>query len=466
MRLRRKNVNKLNKYVLSSVVGLLLVSAPVNALEVSIEEGLSKANSLIEFSKQIYVHEIDNEAMFEGTYHGLFKALDDDSVYYNADEFQVLLNQLNSTSTGVGLAVDKTEDKIKVVTVYKGSSAQTQGIRPGDEIVLINGEDISDKDESIVDGLLSGTAYSNVSVQIKREGIIQPLDIELTRQQMNPNQVEYSNMNGIGYIKINVFTQVNVTYVEEALKALIDEQQIKGLIIDVRNNTGGEIDAIYEILDLLTPLDQALMNVDYRTFEDTAYTSVKEGYATPLKILVNERTVGGPELFAGALQANGRAEIIGQKTIGDGRLQWVAPLEDGSGLKMTIGLVQFGNNAYLDGFGIQPDGVVNNENLEMQRVYERFVPMNLIQNSTVWMKNKDVLGAQQRLSYLGYATKENSYFDKETELALAYFQRDNGLLNSGILNWETKAKLDEKVREKASQIIDDIQLSQAIEWFN
>ncbi len=124
---------------------------------------------------------------------------------------------------------------------------------------------------------------------------------------------------------------------------------------------------------------------------------------------MNERTVGGPELFAGALQASGRAEIVGQKTIGDGRLQWVAPLEDGSGLKMTIGLVQFGDNAHLDGFGIQPDGVVSNENLEMQRVYEKFVPMNRIQNSSVWMKNKDVLGAQQRLNYLGYTTKENSY---------------------------------------------------------
>ncbi len=98
---------------------------------------------------------------------------------------------------------------------------------------------------------------------------------------MNPNQVEYSNMNGIGYIKINVFTQANVTYVEEALKGLIDEQEIKGLIIDVRNNTGGEIDAIYTILDLLTPLDQALMNVDYRTFEDTFYTSLKEGIQLP-----------------------------------------------------------------------------------------------------------------------------------------------------------------------------------------
>lgn len=446
--------------LLGSVIGS---NVPVYAEDITLEEGLGKMWSLVDLSKQIYVYEIDNDALFEAAYHGIFDAMDDDSVYYNEAEFSVLMDQLNSKSIGPGLVVNRNNGDMVVISVYKHSAAEAAGVMPGDILTKVDQVTLENQSDSIVNALLSGIEGSRVAIEIQRKGVVDLIHLNLTRERMNPNQITYENLgNGIGYIKVVEFSQANMNFFDEALTTLVN-QQITSLIIDVRDNAGGEIDAVVHALDKITPVNVKLMEIDYRSFEDETYYSEVNGVQMPMVILANERSVGGSEIFSSALQKNAYAVVVGQPTMGDGGLQWITPLDDGSGVKLTIGQVLTADAYSFDDMGVQPTHVVANENHEIERIYTRFAAMNSIRDSIVGMKDEDTLGAQQRLNYLGYTVKESGYFGRDTEYTLAQFQLDNGLLNSGILNWETKGTLDEKVREKAAQIMDDLQLEKAIE---
>jgi len=441
----------------------LVLTAHAFADEKVIDNGIGKLESLMELTKQSYVYEVSNKELLEASYKGLFNSLDSDSIYYNPEEFSILWNQLNSSSTNVGITIDNQDGQFFVASVSKSSSAMNQGIIPGDIITQINGTDVSEKNEVEIDALLSGNNGDSVTLKVRRDKIQTELGFTLVKQPTNPNQVDYEVIGDLGYIKIYQFSQDIMSYFEDALNTLVEEHAVKGIVLDVRDNFAGEIDAVASAMDHFIPMDQKLMTIDYRTGEDEELIAQKENLELPVVVLINERSVGSAEVLAGSMRAFGVTKIVGKQSLGDGRLQSIMPLEDGSGIKITIGMIYTSIMNPIDKLGIYPDYSVDNSNSEIARVFSTFSPMKSIGHSIKGMRDTDTLGAQQRLNYLGYTTDETGYFNLDTELEIAKFQLDNGLLNSGILNWETKAKLDEAIRIKASNVIDDLQKEKALQ---
>lgn len=455
-----KNIKRKIGIILSLSI---LISVPSFAEENSIDSGLSKLNSIINLTKRTYVKELSNDEIFDATYRGLFKSLKLESAYYSQEEFSEFVDQLNSLSINLGITIDNQDNGNVITSVSKGSSAYEKGVLPGDIVTSINGEEINGKEVLEVHRLLSGHEWENITIKVRRVGVDSEIEYDLVCKKIQANQISYEVIDNIGYIKIFQFTETNISFFDEAFNKLVKEEKVEGIIIDVRDNFGGELDSTAYIMDYFIPIEEKLLTLKYRVKEDEELLSTKEKVDLPLVILANERSVGSSEIFTGSIKEFPNVAVVGKQTFGDGRLQWIVPLQDGSGVKLTIGMIFTSNMKQIDSIGIHPTYLVENKNSEIERVLNVFSPMNSIRHSVIGMKDKDTLGAQERLNYLGYTTEESGYFNRDTELELAKFQSENGILNSGILNWETKSKLDEAVRVKASQKVDDLQKEKAVQ---
>ena len=328
------------------------VSAKSNNKDIS-----NKLNKYREIIDKYYLGEVDESKLEEGAIKGYIEGLDDPyTEYISKEDMDSYMDDTMGNFVGIGIYMIKNTkyDKIQVLSTIKGSPAEKAGIQSGDFIISVDGIEYKADDMTTVSNKIKGEEGTKVTVELLRG--TENIKYELTRSKVKVNQVEGKVLSdNIGYIKFTSFDETTA----EDFKAKYEElakQNIKSLIIDLRNNGGGIVDQALEIADYMTDKDSVLLYEVDKNNKETVKKAKEDAIINmPIIILTNENTASASEILAGALKDLGKAKTVGTTTYGKGVIQQILKLNDGSGLKITIEEYQTPNRNKINKVGIEPD---------------------------------------------------------------------------------------------------------------
>ena len=314
----------------------------------------SKVGYIETLLERMYVDDVDEEKMNNAMFKAMVESLGDKyTEYFTADEFRTYMEQSQGSFYGIGVTV--TEDKgtpgILVVEVFEDSPAEKAGIKAGDHIIGVDGTDVSDFTLDAAVTLMRGEKDTGVNITVKRGD--ETLDFTMVRDEVNSITVAGTVIDDIGYIRIAGFKKN--TYNE--FKKVYDEltaQNIKGMVLDLRNNPGGLFDVCGKIADVLVGEGVYVYTVD-KSGKKVEYKSDANCINMPLYVLVNGMSASASEILAGAVQDMGYGKLIGETTYGKGLVQGIFSVPDGSGVKITIQKYYTPRGVCIQGEGIAPD---------------------------------------------------------------------------------------------------------------
>ncbi|MBO5302783.1 MAG: S41 family peptidase [Lachnospiraceae bacterium] len=321
-------------------------------------EVMGKINELMGYIHLYFYDETESEKLANGLYAGLLEGLDDVySQYYTAQEYADMQISATQNYCGIGAAMTQDRDTMQVTVshVYEGSPAEAAGIRDGDMLVMV--EDIEatsmELDELVTH--IRGDEGTVVHLQIYREGETDFLDFAVTRAHIDLPTIEHKLLNGnIGYIQILDFGAPTSAQFASAVEEL-KQQGMEAMIIDVRDNPGGMVTAVTEILDSILPEGLTVYIQDKYGNKDE-YTSDAENFMDmPMAVLINGNSASASEILAGAIRDYEYGTLIGTKTYGKGIVQTIYPLGEGDAVKLTTAKYFTPNGENIHGTGIEPD---------------------------------------------------------------------------------------------------------------
>ncbi|MBQ7256010.1 MAG: S41 family peptidase [Oscillospiraceae bacterium] len=316
----------------------------------------SECDKLTQLEKLIgsfYIDDYDEGALEDAAAEAMIEALDDPWSYYvPAAEAEALNEQMNNGYQGVGITVAVDDGQCVVLAVQKDSPAQAADIRVGDILTAVDGTDVTGWTVDEIKDVVRGPEGTPVRLGIQRGD--DSFETEITRSFVRV-QVVFGQMlaHQIALIAIDNFTAGSAQQFSETLSELL-AQGAKGLIFDVRFNPGGDRSELVEILDTLLPEGEIFKSVDYRGDTDSD-TSDADCVDLPMAVIVHADSVSAAEYFAAALQEYGKAEIIGEQTVGKGNYQNTFTLRDGSIVGLSTGHYFTPNGKSLSGIGVNPD---------------------------------------------------------------------------------------------------------------
>jgi carboxyl-terminal processing protease len=301
---------------------------------------------------------LDEETLYEGMVEGLFEAVGDPyTQYMNVDDFNRYKDSTKGKYVGIGILSDTSRERIEILRVYPNSPAEAAGILAGDEVFQVDDLTIeADGYEALINQML-GQEGDEVLVKVYRDNDI--IDFDMTRQQVKIPFVDSHLLGETGYIYIHQFGTNASKEFEKHLDALMEEN-ITGLIVDLRDNPGGLVVESTKIADQLLGKGLIVYTLDNEGNERT-YRSKSSHVDLPLIFLANEKSASASEILLGAIKDQNRAAIVGNKTFGKGIVQSVNPIDDGSGYKITYAQYYspLGNEIHKK--GIEPDYKVDFE---------------------------------------------------------------------------------------------------------
>lgn len=323
---------------------------------------------VMERVRRDYVETIDEKELFDSAIRGMVSDLDRHSEFLSADEYQDIRDSTSGRYSGVGLEVSTQDGAIRVIAPIDGAPAQRAGIESGDEIIEIDGVSVANDGLNDAIEKMRGHAGTRVSISIRRENYDDPLTFNLTRQKIQVMSVRHEILqSSYGYVRLSQFNEGTADEVSRAIDEMTDAVQkqtgemLAGLIIDLRNNPGGILDAAVEVSDLFLN-EGIIVTAEGRTPEsrfrrDANFGDIMDGGA--LVVLVNGGSASASEIVAGALQDHGRALILGTTTFGKGLVQTVMPLSKGRAIKLTTSHYYTPSGDSIHQTGILPDIVVD-----------------------------------------------------------------------------------------------------------
>lgn len=359
---RKKTRRQRNKGVLKGFVfGVLLSGCAVLAYYRYFMDDIKKQELLRGCIDQYYLEAVDDEAITEGIYKGMIEALGDPySEYLTVEENTVREQEYEGSYKGIGVVLQQDPDTglVTVVSCYEGSPAQEAGILEGDILYMVNGEEIAEKELDEAVAIIKSAGDEGVALTLIRNGQSDFIEVNVV-----PNDIVYPVVShqmledGIGYLAIEVFKESTYQQFHDALEDL-KSQGMRGLIVDLRNNTGGLLNSVNDILRDILPEGIIVYTVDkYGNREE--YTSAGETpLEIPMVVMVNGYTASASEIFAGAVRDYEMAKLVGTQTFGKGVVQSTLQLTDGSALKLTIANYYTPNGTNINGTGLEPDEVV------------------------------------------------------------------------------------------------------------
>jgi carboxyl-terminal processing protease len=302
-----------------------------------------------------------------GAIKGMVETLDPHTVFMPPELFKEMKIDTSGEFGGLGLEIAKKNDVITVISPIDDTPAARAGIRPGDQILRIDDENTKGMDLAHAIQKMRGPAGKRVSLTIMREGFNAPREMAIIRDHIRIVSVEGTLYEGIGHIRIKNFQERTDPYLRkelERLRALNGGHELRGLVLDLRNNPGGLLDQAVAVSDRFLPGNLTIVTTRGRdgrnvTEEKSKDRDTEKPY--PVVVLVNAGSASASEIVAGALQDHTRAVVMGTPTFGKGSVQTVIELEDGSGLKLTIARYYTPKGRSIQERGIVPDFVVNEE---------------------------------------------------------------------------------------------------------
>lgn len=331
---------------------------------------VQKAKYIEETVKESYTGDIDDDQMEEYMYKGMMASLGDPySAYYTSEEYEELTTETTGSYEGIGVVMqqDVNTGEVKVVRCYEGAPGEKAGLLPEDVLVEVNGESVSGMELSEVVDKVKNSQDQVAHLTIAREGESEYLEIDVHLEEVNIPVVQSEMLeDNIGYIALYEFTEQTEPQYMEAFEALKD-QGMERLIIDVRNNPGGLLTSVCDILEDILP-EGLIVYTEDKNGEREEYTCDGENELDiPLAVLVNGNSASASEIFAGAIQDYSKGTIVGTTTFGKGIVQSLIPFNDGSAIKTTTAKYYTPSGKCIHGTGIQPDVEVElSEGLEQE----------------------------------------------------------------------------------------------------
>ncbi len=323
-------------------------------------ETLSKLDEVQSLIQKNYLNDVDSELMSTYLFKGIAVGLDDPYAdYYSAEELESVMDSSRGSYTGIGavLSQDAVTNVITVEEVYAGMPAALAGIMEGDVLLAINGEDITEYRLSDLVAKIKGMEDSfTIKIYRPSEGQEQEVSIKLGTVEVPAVSFEMKE-DGIGYIKISEFTEAAVDQFTAAAKAL-KKQGMEQLIVDLRDNPGGLLSSVCDILDEVLPKELLVYTEDRNGNREEYYSDRRHTVDCETAVLVNGNSASASEIFAGAIQDYGIGPIVGTTTYGKGIVQKTFTLSDGSALKMTVEKYYTPHGQDIHGNGITPDIIV------------------------------------------------------------------------------------------------------------
>ena len=324
------------------------------------DETMAKLQLLEQTIDEYYIdsENVSTKTLTDGMYEGMLDSLGDVySVYYTEEELTALMEDTNGIYYGIGayISTDDTTGLPVIAGVMDGSPAQEAGLKEGDVCYKVDGKLTESMTLEEFIRNVKGEEHTKVLLTIVREGESDYLEIEVERRQIQTPTVKYEMKEGnIGYIQITEFDTVTSDQFTEALVTL-KEQGMKGLVIDLRSNPGGNLDTVCEIASQLLPKGTIVYTVDKDGNRVDYNCDGKNEFDMPMVVLVNGYSASASEILAGAIKDYEMGTLVGTTTYGKGIVQRIIPFSDGTAVKLTVSKYYTPNGINIHGTGIDPD---------------------------------------------------------------------------------------------------------------
>lgn len=308
---------------------------------------------------QEYVDQpLDDVSLMRGAIRGMVEALGDPhSSFMDPDEYLQANLPLDGEYEGIGAWVDSEGELLTIISAMPGSPAERVGLQPGDQVIAVDGEDVTGLDGSLVIRRVLGPAGTTVELTIRREGEIEPLLVSIVRERITLPSVESEILEGgIGYLRIYTFAGQTSSDLERELQSLLRDDPV-GLILDLRGNGGGFLTTAVEVASQFIP-QGVVLSERFGDGREQQYQAERGGLATeiPLVVLIDAGTASASEIVAGAIQDYGRGPLVGETSFGKGSVQNWVPLSDDQGaVRVTIARWYTPKDRQIHGVGLEPD---------------------------------------------------------------------------------------------------------------
>lgn len=421
---------------------------------------VSQAYSLIQSE---YIDTVSEEELVEGAVRGMLATLNDPySEYLDVDAMEQFNEAVESSFEGIGAEVSMIDDRVTIVSPITDSPAEKAGLRPNDRILAVDGESVAGLDLHEAVAEIRGEKGSEVTIEIERPGVPDPLNFTLIRdtiplETIYADVVEHGDQTA-GVIQITSFAEQTANRFEEELIEL-ENQGIDGLVIDVRGNPGGLLDVTEDILSLFVTSDQPYMQVaDNNDNRQRYYSSLEEAKEYPISVLIDEGSASASEILAISLNETIGAEIVGKNSFGKGTVQSMVSMGDGSNLKITILKWLSPEGHSIHEVGVEPT-------VEVDQPEYYYTPAVQIEETLRYDDNNlNISFSQILLDALGYQVdRKDGYFSEQTVDAVSDYQADQGLEVTGELNRETSAMMVTDIIDRVRSDQDDLQKDAAIQ---
>ena len=366
MRLLPKQYKGFIWVILLCSAGLWLGSAGVHehllaGTEKTYEE-LKIFSDILDIVEKNYVDTVDSKKLIRGAIQGMLKSLDPHSSFLSPEAYKELRIDTKGEFSGIGIVITMQNHQLTVISPIEGSPAHTAGVKAGDRIINVDGEDTKEMKLWEAVKKMRGKKGTTVVITVWRKEAPEPIEFKIVRDVIPLESVRsYTLKPGYGYLRITNFRDRTYSDVTAALTELESgETPLEGLVFDLRDNPGGLLEQAVKVADIFLQ-EGRIVSIKGRSGSHSKVYSArsdKEKHAYPVVLLINEGSASASEIVAGALQDHARALILGATSFGKGSVQAVEPLRDGSGLKLTIARYYTPDGHAIQAEGIKPDVVV------------------------------------------------------------------------------------------------------------
>ena len=339
--------------VMGSLLTLLILMFAIRMTGINPTD-IMRFFGVMKFIESRYVESTDTGKLIDGAIAGMVESLHDPhSVYLTPEFYKELREYTNRSFGGIGVTMGFKDNKVTIISVLDDTPGKKAGLQAGDNILTVDGVPVAEMISEEIVMKIRGEAGTPVKLSILRDS--KELDFNIVREMINvpslvANIIDSTN---IGYIRIASFSENTGAEFAKALTGL-ENNGIKALVLDLRQNPGGLITSCVEVAQKLVPKG-IIVSVEERDGSREVYESKLAENKYPIVVLIDEHSASASEIIAGALQDTGAAEIIGTTSYGKGSVQMVMPLLHADGLKLTVAKYYTPNGRSIDGVGIKPD---------------------------------------------------------------------------------------------------------------
>jgi carboxyl-terminal processing protease len=437
---------------------------------------------VVKFIQDSYKGNLTDRQLVEGSLNGMLNNLDPYTTFYTPEQANDFIDSIDGTFYGIGISMEQGQEYVMVSQVFKGSPAERAGLLQGDKIVEVSGKDMKNLSMEEISSYIKGEEGTSVKIGIARKNVDEIIYLEVLREKIKISPVRYEIKDGIAYIKIDSFNSNTDYFFSEALAEMF-EKNVKDIILDLRDNPGGEVNQAVAVAQKLVPAG-VITRLDFKPdiYQDEEYRSYLSKSELDLAVLVNSLSASAAEIVAGAVQDSDAGVIIGTKTFGKAKVQGVIPLltpeatlkyksllgvstVDANDIiyrhgimpleneiigytKMTIGLYYTPSGKMIDGKGIIPDIKISDTKAVNGIYISEIEKLSATVKPDLNDRGHDVYNAEKILKLLGYEVDTpDTILDEKTFTAITKFQKDSKLYPYGVLDFTTQKALNQALDE-------------------